>query len=201
MKCIPCFVTTQGSHSCSCSVPVVYYSLWVVRFGQRYCWGFGGCCEWRCELVNVSRHLKDQSVFISSSGGIQHWFIRNVRKATQRHILKTWTPFRVFPSTFKFLLSVLFHPDSLAAVCCCCMSVTQGASVVSSTFILKQTEHRTITDRAATMPAECCTAGWRIFSTAVCSCHLLPSFVTNKRWWLTNKRMLWSMDDEPTTRG
>ena len=29
MKCIPCFVTTQGSHSCSCSVPVVCYSLWI----------------------------------------------------------------------------------------------------------------------------------------------------------------------------
>ena len=142
------------------------------------------------------------SVFISSSGGIQHWFIRNVRKATQRHSLKTWTPFRVFPSTFKFLLSVLFHPDSLAAVCCCCcMSVTQGASVVSSTFIMQQTEHRTITDRAAIMLAECCTADCRIVSTAVYRCHLLPSFVTNNPWWLTYKRMLWIMADETMTRG
>jgi len=60
------------------------------------------------------------------------------------------------------------------------MSVTQGASVVSSKFILQQTEHRMITDRAAIMPAECCTADWRILSTAVYSYHLLPSFVTNK---------------------
>jgi hypothetical protein len=59
------------------------------------------------------------------------------------------------------------------------MSVTQGASVVSSKFILQQNEHRAIIDRAALMQAECCTADWRIFSTAVYSCHLLPSFATN----------------------
>jgi len=29
MKCISCFVTTQGSHSCSCSVSVVWYRLWI----------------------------------------------------------------------------------------------------------------------------------------------------------------------------
>jgi hypothetical protein len=60
------------------------------------------------------------------------------------------------------------------------MSVKKGASVVSSKFILQQTEHRTITVTAAIMPAECCTADWRILSTAVYSCHLLPSFATNK---------------------
>jgi len=60
------------------------------------------------------------------------------------------------------------------------MSVTKGASVVSSQFILQQTEHRMITVRAAIMPAECCTADWRIFSTAFYGCHLLPSFVSNK---------------------
>jgi hypothetical protein len=42
-------------------------------------------------------------------------------------------------------------------VCCWwerkCMSVTEGASVVGSKFVLQQTEHRPITDRAAIMPA------------------------------------------------
>ena len=27
VNCIPCFVTTHGSHSCRCSLPVVCYSL------------------------------------------------------------------------------------------------------------------------------------------------------------------------------
>ena len=50
------------------------------------------------------------------------------------------------------------------------------------------------------MQAECCTADWRIFSTAVYSCHLLPSFATNKLWWLTYIRIFWSRDDQPTIR-
>jgi len=48
------------------------------------------------------------------------------------------------------------------------MSVTKGASVVSSKFILQQTEHRTITVTAAIMPAECFTAEWSV---------LLPLFI------------------------
>ena len=59
------------------------------------------------------------------------------------------------------------------------MSVTKCASVVSSKFILQQTEHRTITVTAAIMQAYCCTTDWRILSTAVCNCHLLPSFANN----------------------
>ena len=59
------------------------------------------------------------------------------------------------------------------------MSVTKCASVVSSKFILQQTEHRTITVTAAIMQADCCTTDWRILSTAVCNCHLLPSFANN----------------------
>jgi hypothetical protein len=43
------------------------------------------------------------------------------------------------------------------------MSVTKGASVVSSKFALQQNEHRTIKVTAAIMPAECCTAEWSVF--------------------------------------
>jgi hypothetical protein len=79
MKCSPWFVTMQGSHSCSCSVPVVCYSLWIelesifgavrhVRFGQRCCWGFGAAVSDAVSWVNVSRRLKGSEFF-----HLQHW--------------------------------------------------------------------------------------------------------------------------------
>jgi hypothetical protein len=58
-----------------------------------------------------------------------------------------------------------------------------------------------ITDRAAIMPAECCTADWRRLSTAVYSYHFLSSFAANKLWWMTYIRMLCCMGNKSTTRG
>ena len=123
MKCIPCFVTTQGSHSCSCSVPVVCYSLWIefestfyvlcdVKFGQRCCWGFGAAVSGAESWVNVSRRLKRAECF-----HLQQWrnptlVHSNRQKSTSTPHLKDLNP-----------TSVSF-PVHLNSYCQCCSILT-----------------------------------------------------------------------------